>query len=409
MKILMLGWELPPHNSGGLGVACYNLAKALSGEGVQLDFVLPYRLPKTNMPFMNLHHVNDEPVDPTLPENRAKTAYDGRCNRCRDLSYCRHDTIASIRSAQKEYKRYIEKHVVNHQPTIIHTHDWLTIEAGIRAKELTGAPLVAHVHATEFDRAANNFGNPLIHEIEQHGLLMADRIIAVSNATKNTLINRYQIPADKIEVIHNGTTLAEPIDQNQYVKYAYLRTLQREGYMVVTTLGRLTLQKGLSFFLQAAAIASERFDRFVFVIAGDGEQRNELIELSVALGIADKVIFTGFVRGQAWRDLYGLSDIFVMSSVSEPFGLTALEAAQHNNAVLLTRQSGVGEVLHHVLRYDYWDTQRLADQLVNLAVSRSLRSELADNVKIELGQMSWDKIAKRFMHEYIRLGKGSTA
>lgn len=274
----------------------------------------------------------------------------------------------------------------------------------MRAKELTGAPLVAHVHATEYDRAGGGRGNPLIHDIERHGLLMADRIITVSHATKKLIIQHYQIPDDKIEVVHNSSEKLPAMMSPDAVTYTYLRTIQQEGHLVVATLGRLTMQKGLVFFLQAAARASQRFDRFLFVIAGDGEQRDELIELSADLGIADKVIFTGFVRGQAWRDIYQVADVFVMSSVSEPFGLTALEAAQHDTAISLTRQSGVGEVLTHVLRYDYWDTHRLADQLVNLATSRSLRDELADNVAFEVSHKSWKQVAERCMYQYLRLG-----
>ena len=179
--------------------------------------------------------------------------------------------------------------------------------------------------------------------------------------------------------------------------------MKQEGHLVVATIGRLTVQKGLVYFLRAAAEASSRFERFLFIVAGDGEQRDELISLSAELGIADKVVFTGFVRGKAWRDIYSLADVFVMSSVSEPFGLTALEAAQHDTAIALTKQSGVGEVLHSVLRYDYWDTTRLADQLVNLATTASLRRDLADDVAIELSHMSWGTVAKRFMDQYERL------
>lgn len=400
----MLGWELPPFNSGGLGVACYQLARALAEQGVDIDFVLPHRAEHDAPPFMTVRHA--VPTTKRLLAEQIATvpgAYTGSCAACRESSLpCHHADIADIRQLQEWYVEYIEERVKHDSPSVIHAHDWLTLEAGVRAKEISGAPLIAHVHATEFDRVAHGLGNPLIHEIEQHGLLAADKIIAVSDATKRIIVERYHIPADNIEVIHNS---AEKLPANFLDPhlYTYLNTMKQEGYLVVSTIGRLTIQKGLGYFLRAAAEASSRFERFIFIVAGDGEQRDELISLSAELGIADKVIFTGFVRGKAWRDIYSLADVFVMSSVSEPFGLTALEAAQHDTAIALTKQSGVGEVLHSVLRYDYWDTTRLADQLVNLATTEALRQELADDVAIELSHMSWGTVARRFVDQYERL------
>lgn len=400
----MLGWELPPYNSGGLGVACYQLARALADEGASIDFVLPHLAEHDAPEFMTVHRAIPKTkrelvtsID-TLP-----SAYTGSCVSCRESELpCPHADISSIRGLQRLYVEYVDEHVRAEKPSVIHAHDWLTLEAGMRAKEISGAPLIAHVHATEFDRVAHGSGNPMIHEIEQHGLLAADRIIAVSEATKQIIVERYQIPAENIEVIHNS---AEQLPSNilDAHLYTYLNTMKHEGYLVVATIGRLTIQKGLSYFMRAAAEANSRFERFIFVIAGDGDQRDELIAMSAELGIADKVIFTGFVRGKAWRDIYSLADVFVMSSVSEPFGLTALEAAQHDTAIALTKQSGVGEVLNAVLRYDYWDTTRLADQLVNLATSESLRDELAEDVAVEMSRMSWNKVAKRFMDQYERL------
>jgi len=404
MKILMLGWELPPYNSGGLGVACYQLARALAEHGASIDFVLPHLAEHDGPEFMTVHTALPAAKHYLITEKGTlPSAYTGSCVSCRESALpCPHTDIAGIRDLQRLYVEYVDEHVRREKPAVVHAHDWLTLEAGVRAKEISGAPLIAHVHATEFDRVAHGSGNPLIHEIEQHGLMAADQIIAVSEATKRIIVERYQIPADKIDVIHNS---AEKLPKNLLDAhlYTYLNTMKHEGYLVVATIGRLTVQKGLSYFLRAAAEASSRFERFIFVVAGDGDQRDELIAMSAELGIADKVVFTGFVRGKAWRDIYSLADVFVMSSVSEPFGLTALEAAQHDTAIALTKQSGVGEVLSSVLRYDYWDTTRLADQLVNLATTESLRDELADDVAIELSHMSWGKVAKRFIEQYERL------
>lgn len=388
MKILMLGWELPPYNSGGLGVACYQLAKALAEHGADIQFVLPSHAKHDNPAFMTVL----TPVSHNVNSVSAAAGLD---------PYTGH--IETVRALQDEYEDFVEQLIAVEQPDVVHAHDWLTLGAGMKAKELTGAPLIAHVHATEFDRAGGGHGNPLIHEIEQHGLLMADHIVAVSNATKQLIIERYSIPADKIEVIHNS---AEMLLQHSTdaAQYRYIERLKLEGYTIVATIGRLTLQKGLSHFLRAAAQAHSRFGRFLFVIAGDGEQRNELIAQSADLGISDAVLFTGFVRGKALRDIYNLADVFVMSSVSEPFGLTALEAAQHRTALSITNQSGVREVLNGALNYDYWDERKLADQLVALALSEALRDELAHDAMREVAQMSWRKVAARFVDRYHALG-----
>ena len=387
MKILMLGWELPPYNSGGLGVACYQLAKALADHGADIQFVLPSTAKHDSPDFMKI--LSPAPGDSSAPLTMALNPYTSN--------------IEAVRKLQDEYETFVETVIAADQPDVIHAHDWLTLSAGMKAKQLSGAPLIAHVHATEYDRAGGTGGNPLIHDIEQHGLLMADHIVAVSNATKQLIVERYAIPADKIEVIHNS---AEALLQHatDAAQYRYIERLKLEGYTVVATIGRLTLQKGLSHFLRAAARAHSRFGRFLFVIAGDGEQRDELIALSADLGISDAVLFTGFVRGKALRDIYNLADVFVMSSVSEPFGLTALEAAQHRTALSITNQSGVREVLHGALSYDYWDEERLADQLVALALSESLREELAHNAALEVLQMSWQKVAARFVERYHLLG-----
>lgn len=387
MKILMLGWELPPYNSGGLGVACYQLAKALADHGADIQFVLPSTAKHDNPEFMSV--LAPASSSGIVAPASAFDPYTG--------------DIEAVRALQDEYEEFVEQLIQTDQPDVIHAHDWLTLRAGMRAKQVSGAPLIAHVHATEFDRAGGGDGNPLIHEIERHGLLMADHIVAVSNATKRLIIERYDIPADKIEVIHNS---AEMLVQHSTdaAQYRYIERLKLEGYTVVATIGRLTLQKGLSHFLRAAAQAHSRFGRFLFVIAGDGEQRDELITLSADLGISDAVLFTGFVRGKALRDIYNLADVFVMSSVSEPFGLTALEAAQHRTALSITNQSGVREVLHGALNYDYWDEKRLADQLVALALSEPLRNELAHNAALEVFQMSWQKVASRFVDRYHALG-----
>lgn len=389
MRILMLGWELPPHNSGGLGVACYELSKALAGSGAQIDFVLPHP-PQPDEPvrdFMTVHHVGSSRMAPVLPA----LAYSGDYH--------------TVRAVQDDYISFIENDL-EVAPDVIHAHDWLTFEAGVAAKRKTGAPLVAHVHATEFDRAGGSTGNPMIHEVELHGLMVADRIVAVSHTTKQLIVDKYHIPADKIEVIHNSIDMNGPVGAPlpEQTMYTYVRAMQQEGYTVVTTIGRLTIQKGLIHFMRAAAAAISRYDRLVFIIAGDGEQKHELIQLSADLGISRHVLFTGFVRGAAWRELYDVSDIFVMNSISEPFGLTALEAAIHDTALLISRTSGVGEVLKNVLRHDYWDVTRLADEMIAVATSRALSQDLREGVKNDFAHISWERAANSCRDQYVRAG-----
>lgn len=385
----MLGWELPPHNSGGLGVACLHLAKALARQDIAIDFVLPYKADHPDTEWMNVHAATD-----TLPEQRSESslAYSG--------------TVTEIRAQQAAYVGYVEQLVRLNPPDVIHAHDWLTMEAGMRAKELANRPLVVHVHATEFDRSGGGQGDPIISEIEYNGLMMADRIIAVSDITKRVIISKYGIPAEKIEVVHNASDMSafDAYTDDQQT-YRYLGALQEEGYTVVSVLTRLTVQKGLTHFLDAAAKASEKYERLVFLVAGDGEQRDELVMQAAERGIADKVFFTGFVRGRQWRDAYKVSDIFVMSSVSEPFGLTALEAAHHDTALIISKQSGVGEVLSNIFRYDFWDVDKLADQMVAIATSPALSTSLKQNVRNEYQRLSWNDVATKCIGHYRAIGR----
>jgi glycogen(starch) synthase len=403
----MLGWELPPHNSGGLGVACYYMSKALALQGVDIDFVVPYQADHSDINFMQVHSAT-----PLTPLQRyGLGAYDSKTIIKSSLSKTDINNLTDMRSVQKRYVQFVEQLVVKSRPDAIHAHDWLTMEAGMRAKELTGVPLIVHVHATEFDRSGSEAGNPLVHEIEYQGLMMADRIIAVSNITKSLIIQKYNIPEDKIEVIYNAIDVFSYNNGYKYDNrtYRYLEALKHEGFTIVSTVTRFTVQKGLTHFVRAAARASEKYHKFAFLMAGDGEQRDELISLAADLGIADKLFFTGFVRGKQWRDAYTVSDIFVMSSVSEPFGLTALEAAHHDNALIITKQAGVGEVLHSIFRYDFWDVDRLADEMVAIATSPSLEQSLKNNVKNEYNRISWHDVARDCMQVYSNARAGVSA
>ncbi|MFZ1250435.1 MAG: glycosyltransferase family 4 protein [Candidatus Microsaccharimonas sp.] len=397
MKILMLGWELPPHNSGGLGVACYQLSKAIALKGSSIDFVVPYSARHEDIDFMTVHNATG--LSPL--HKFGMGAYDSLFV-SETIEHKASGELHTIRDIQAEYGRYVESLVGRKDFDTIHAHDWLTMEAGMLAKQLTNKPLVVHVHATEFDRAGGNFGNPLVHEIEYQGLIMADRILAVSEITKKNIVEKYGIPADKIEVTYNAIDTVSLDDGYAYDKrtYRYLEGLKAEGYTVISAVCRLTIMKGLGNLVRALAVATEKYDRLVLLLAGDGEQRDELIRLAAELGVSDKVFFTGFVRGKQWRDAYSVSDVFVMSSISEPFGLTALEAAHHDNALIITNQSGVGEVLQSIFRYDFWDVNRLADQLVGIATSPALKDSLRKNVAREYSRISWHDVAEQCVNIY---------
>ena len=398
MKLLMLGWELPPHNSGGLGVACLNLARALSREGAQIDFVVPYRAKHPDADFM--HVIPATKLDPIYRYGGG--SYESM-HLLEKIIPTSQQNLVSIRDVQQAYCEFIDQYLSRHQkPELVHAHDWLTYEAGILAKQHYHLPLIAHVHATEYDRAGMKTGNPLIHEIEAEGLMLADRIIAVSEATKRIVHDQYHIPLSKIDVVYNS--LDENYEHSDYQfkdsAYKYIISLKEKGYTIISTVGRFTIQKGLHNLMHAAAMAVHKNPKLIFVFAGDGEERNELIELAAELGIAENVIFTGFIRGQKLRDIYSVSDVFVMSSISEPFGLTALEAAHHGDALILTKQSGVSEVIWSALTYDFWDEEKLANEILAIADNPALKSSLQENVSHEYNQISWNQVAKKCLKVY---------
>ena len=396
----MLGWELPPHNSGGLGVACLNLSKSLAKMGADIDFVVPYEA-EHHLEYMNVLSACE--IDPLI---RYGGAYESKEIEKKKFHQAKTQQNLSIRDIQKSYCDFVNRYLMEHKPEVVHAHDWLTYEAGILAKKNFGIPLVAHVHATEFDRGGPEGGNPLIRQIEYEGLVWADKIIAVSHATKDMIVAHYGIPADKIDVAYNGFDV--PDDDSYHYdgsSYQYLENLKKKGYTIVSTVGRFTLQKGLFHLMRAAARAISIHPKMVFLFAGDGEQKEQLMRMSADLGIAKNVIFTGFIRGKQLRDIYSISDIFVMSSVSEPFGLTALEAAHHGNALIVTKQSGVGEVLNSIVRYDFWDEDKLASALVNIAESPALEDSLRDGIKHEYARISWDDVAEKCVEVYDEVRK----
>ncbi|MBQ9029540.1 glycosyltransferase family 4 protein [Candidatus Saccharibacteria bacterium] len=380
-----------------------NLSRALARDGADIDFVVPYEAEHPEIKYMRI--LSAMKLDPIY--RYGVGAYDSKYITEALIPHVDSGDMISIRDIQHNYCEFVEKYLMEFKPDLVHAHDWLTFEAGMLAKKNYGIPLVAHVHATEYDRSGMNGGNPVVLEIEREGLMLADKIIAVSEATKHVIHEKYDIPYDKIDVIYNS--LDEEFVNEVYKydtdDYAYLEVMKAAGYTIVSTVGRFTVQKGLANMMRAAARALSKEKKLIFVFAGDGEQKAELLELSARYGISKNVVFTGFVRGKQLRDIYQVSDIFVMSSISEPFGLTALEAAHHGDVLILTKQSGVAEVLRSAMEYDFWDTDKLANEIVAIAHSQGLRNTLKDGISHEYRKISWDDVAQKLISVYNEVNK----
>ncbi len=391
MKILMLGWELPPHNSGGLGVACWQLCKALSKKGIDIEFVLPYEA-EHEADFMK---INSVPASVSLKYGEYLASYDS-------ASYNEFSMAvpAEMRTTHASYEATVAKLAEELEFDIIHAHDWLTFRAGLRAREISGKPLLVHVHSIESDRAGGGNGNPLVREIEGLTFLLADRILAVSNHTRKAIAREYGIPLDKIDVVHNSFDASSIEPASTETAYTYLETMKKHGYKVVVNVGRLTLQKNLPNLLRAAKEVVYRSPKTLFLIVGTGEQDYELMDLAGSLGITRNVIFTGFLRGKGLRDAFAIGDLFVMPSTSEPFGLTPLEAASYGTASLVSHQSGVAEVFKSCLKVDFWDIQEMANQIAGAVQTNSLTEEIVRNAQKELDSLSWGHSADKLLEVY---------
>jgi glycogen synthase len=382
MKILMLGWELPPHNSGGLGTACLQLCKALSKRGdVDIEFVLPYEAD---------HGIEFMKITPATPQGvasviRSGIAYDS-------YKYVKEDGTEewlNIYDQQELYEHAVVSMVEGREFDIVHAHDWLTARAAMRVKEKRGCPLILHLHSIESDRAGGKGGNPLVREIEELAVHMADRVIAVSQHTKDCIVRDYGVPPDKIEVVHNSIEVSDIVPLDPDNTYRYLTRMREQGYRVVVNVGRLTVMKGLPNLLRAAQEVVYRAPKTLFLIVGSGEQYYELIELAASLGIGANVLFTDFQRGKRLRDAFAVGDLFVLPSVTEPFGLTPLEAIGYGTPALVSRQSGVSEVLNNCLKVDFWDVKEMANQITAVVQNDPLRNNLLANSQAEYRTMSW--------------------
>ncbi len=394
----MLGWELPPYNSGGLGIACYQLCRELTKKDIDIEFILPYR-DEHGIDFMKITAAS--PSD-AYSFTMKSSAYDSKYygNKSSFESYDLYDQ-------QINYERAVARLVDNKEFDIVHAHDWLTFKAALKLKAMKNWPIILHVHSVESDRAGSKKGNPLAEEIEYIALHMADQVIAVSNHTKNKIVENYSIPSDKIEVIHNSIDLSslDPLDEQN--AYRFLDVMKNHGYRVVVNIGRLTIQKGLPNLLHAAKKVLQYAPKTYFLIVGSGDQYHELINLAADLGIGGNILFADFQRGKNWRDAFAIGDLFVMPSVSEPFGLTPLESISYGTPALISKQSGVSEVLSNCLKVDFWDIDEMANKITAVMKSDTLRDELINNSSQELSKLSWTDAGNKIFDIYKKSTQGA--
>ncbi len=398
----MYGWEFPPHNSGGLGVACYGLAKSLVEEGVDLRFVLPRKYEALDSGAKMIYADESEPLNGTQVRHFASGYINEDRLKFLKSQYPELQYGPSLYDEVLKYAALSPLVALRNQPDVIHAHDWLCYPAGIAAKRITGAPLVVHVHATEFDRAGFDSQNP-INEIERRGMHEADKILTVSEYTKRIIVEHYGVDPNKVEVVYNGVDVEDtvPVD----VIENDMKKLRDAGWNVILFVGRFTMQKGPDYFLESAKKVLKYKPNTLFVMVGSGDMERQIIDRAAYLGIGDKVVFTGFARGADLEKLYACSDLMVMPSVSEPFGLVPLEALLKGTPVIVSKQSGVSEVLNNALKVDFWDTDEIANKVLSVLEHKSLKETLEEEGGKEARAQIWKKVAERCIVVYKNMVK----
>lgn len=388
----MFGWEYPPYKSGGLGTACYGLTKGLSHKHAEILFVLPQTAGEDisseyakviianklkNIKFLGIN-------SPLKPYITSKSYPNMNSHSRREDPYGKNLLEEVYRYAEEAKLIAAEENF-----DIIHCHDWMTYPAGIAAKHVSGKKLVVHLHATEFDRTGGNNCNQQVYEIEKKGFETADKIIAVSQYTKSMIVQHYGINPDKIRVVHNG------VGQ----EYSETKELDLGNHKKVLFLGRITLQKGPEYFVYAAKKVLEKRQDVKFIMAGNGDMLGRMIDLAFNLGIGDHFMFTGFIKDQT-DSLYKSADVYVMTSVSEPFGITPLESVKNGTPVIITKQAGVSEVLSHALKVDFWDVNEIANKILAVLDYKALHDELSENSRKQARSITWDRSAEKVLEVY---------
>jgi glycosyltransferase involved in cell wall biosynthesis len=387
----MFGWEFPPHHSGGLGVACYGLTRALSELGLGISFVMPKKLevgaPWVKMVFADMPDVQIKVVNsPVLPYSSGKSSVVGDPSRARIYGWNLMQEVANY-SATGAAIASAEDF------DIIYAHDWLSFGAGLAAKRETGKPLIVHVHATEFDRSGETGVNQDVYQLEKDGMEGADVIIAVSEYTKQILVKHYGISEQKIRVVYNGIDEATlPQGSGALPR---LRALKAAGYKLVLFLGRITMQKGPDYFVRVAKRVVSKDPKVMFILSGSGDMEEQMIDMAARLGISDKILFTGFVGGAERHEVYVAADLFVMPSISEPFGISTLEAMKLGVPVLISKQSGISEVVKHALKVDFWDVEEMANKILGLVSHPGVKETLSENAVREAERLTWIDAAKK--------------
>jgi len=423
MRVLMFGWEFPPHIAGGLGTACYGLTKGMSYlPDLDVIFVVPKAYGDEDQSSIKLVGANNVRVTQrklNLSHFRKKLDYievDSKLVPYVDPEEFYKLTRYEV-SGIKKYVHVNEQGYINftgkygkelmkeiydyalvanviaqdHEFDVIHAHDWLAYPAGIAAKEASGKPLVIHVHATDFDRSGGSV-NPAVFDIERKGMLAADKIITVSNLTRNTVIHKYGMPAEKVVTVYNAV---DPLDEDK--KQVFKKGVNEK---LVTFLGRITHQKGPEYFVEAANLVLQKMDNVRFVMAGSGDMMEQMIRHAAALNIMDKFHFTGFLKGDEVFSMLSLSDLYIMPSVSEPFGISPLEAMQSNVPVIISYQSGVAEILTYAIKVNYWDVYAMADAIYGVLNYPSLSTIFKKYGKEEVDNLKWENSAFKVKEIY---------
>lgn len=395
-RVFMIGWEFPPHNSGGLGTACQGLTAALAREYVSQIFVLPHSMP-INSDFVEILYPSN-PYFKKIHVNMHLRPY-SRMSREQYLYLkTRNNNFAnSMISDVYQYAEMVQSLAGNYPHDVIHGHDWMTYPAALASRNVSKKPVVLHVHSTEYDRTLNDSIDQEIAKIEKESLMSADKIIAVSEYTKGIICDRYGISDYKINVVHNGVDFSEC---NKYqISYDDLKTFAGNKKVVVF-MGRITCQKGPDYFIQAACKIAREVPEALFVVGGNGDMYEQIIMQSTANRLTGKLLFAGFLRNREKEFLFKRADLFIMPSVSEPFGIVALEAAIHNTPVIISKQSGVKEVFKNALTVDYWDSNKMADLAINILKNDEYRSQLGFWSSEEAKSVTWDKAAKKCVSIY---------